>query len=46
LQVVPLQLAPVLRLVSQAAPHALQFVMVLRGVSQPLVFGGAMLQSP
>jgi hypothetical protein len=45
--VVPaLHVAPRLVCVSQAAPHALQLLVVLSGVEQPLVLGGVVLQSP
>jgi hypothetical protein len=43
--VVPLQLGLVLCAVSQAAPHAPQFVMLESDVSQPSVSGGVLLQS-
>jgi hypothetical protein len=43
--VVPLQLA-VPCVVSHTRPQPLQFVVVLRSVSQPLVFGATALQSP
>jgi hypothetical protein len=44
-QLPPLQLAPLLVLVSHARPHAPQFVAVVTCVSQPLVSGGVVLQS-
>jgi hypothetical protein len=44
-QVVPLHVAPMLCAESHAAPHALQLAGVVVGVSQPLVSGGAVLQS-
>jgi hypothetical protein len=44
-QVVPLQEAPTLWVVSQASPQALQFVMDDRLVEQPPTFGGVVLQS-
>jgi hypothetical protein len=37
--------APTLCAASHAAPHALQLLVVVVGVSQPLVSGGAVLQS-
>jgi hypothetical protein len=43
---VPSQLAPALVTVSHAAAHAPQFDVVFVGVSQPLTFGAAVLQSP
>jgi hypothetical protein len=43
--VVPLQLAPVLCIVSQALPQPAQSVVVFVGVEQPAVFGGVGLQS-
>jgi hypothetical protein len=44
-QLDPLHAAPVLWAVSHVSPHALQFVVVLVGVSQPSVSGGVLLQS-
>ncbi len=41
----PVQLAPVLRVVLHAIKQPPQFAMVLVSVSQPFVFGAAMLQS-
>ena len=37
--------SPLLCVVSQAAPHAVQFDVVVIGVEQPPVFGGVGLQS-
>jgi hypothetical protein len=43
---VPSHVAPLLLTVSHARPHALQFVMEFVCVSQPAVFGAAVVQSP
>jgi hypothetical protein len=42
--VVPLHVAPRLFVASQVTPHALQLFTVFVGVSQPPVFGAAVLQ--
>jgi hypothetical protein len=44
-QVVPVHAAPTLLVVSHAAPHAPQLLVVSVGVSQPFVSGGVVLQS-
>jgi hypothetical protein len=44
-QVVPLQLGPLLCVVSQTVPHAPQLVGDVRLLSQPSVLGGDLLQS-
>ena len=44
--VLPVQPAPVLRVVSQASPQPLQLVVVFSGVSQPLRSGAVVTQSP
>jgi hypothetical protein len=43
--VVPLHVAPVLCVVSQVAPQALQLIVVLVAVSQPSVSGAVLVQS-
>jgi hypothetical protein len=45
-QVVPSQVAPVLRVLLQAAPHVVQFETVFSAVLQPERSGAAGLQSP
>src|SRR4051812_13770125 len=46
MQLVPVQLAPTLLVVSHLLLQPAQFVIVVSAVSQPLVFGAVLLQSP